>query len=90
MVALGVTREVKDREDEVGEEVDRLVSLVPVRARANRLKPKRRKCGVLCVGEGVEGERPEGKKRKKEGLNIVDSRQVVVFLKRHTSRLSRR
>lgn len=90
MVALGVTCEVKDREDEVGEEVDRLVSLVPVRARANRLKPKWRKCGVLCVGKGVEGERPEGEKRKKEGVNIVDSRQAVVFLKRHTSRLSRR
>lgn len=79
MVALGVTLEVKDREDEVGGEVDRSVSLVPVWARANRLKPKWRKCGALCVGEGVEGERPEGEKRTKEGVNIVDERQAVIF-----------
>lgn len=81
MVALGVTPEVKDREDEVGGEVDRLVSLVPVRARANRLKPKRRKCGVLCVGEGVEGERPEGEKKKKEEVNIVDFKAGCRFFK---------
>lgn len=81
MVALGVTREVKDREDEVGEEVDRLVSLVPVRARANRLKPKRRKCGVLCVGEGVEGERPEGKKKEKRRVEYSGFKAGCRFFK---------
>lgn len=49
LVALGVTDGVKDIEDEVGGGADSLVSLlVPVQARANRLKPKRRNVDEIC------------------------------------------
>lgn len=64
-MALGVTDGVKDIEDEVGGGADSLVSLVPVQARANRLKPKRRNVGEICR-RGAGGERLE-KKRSKEG-----------------------
>lgn len=47
-MALGVTDGVKDIEDEVGGGADSLVSLVPVQARANRLKPNRRNVGGIC------------------------------------------